>query len=211
MKKTLLSVLAGLTIIGSATALPTPDDRKALCDQNPDTMVWVEKTKACIDINPCESSNNTIKTTYCVSEIDHPNWLRINDLFKDKLDLIVERYVENVLNTKVSNLSVFNGEKKTETEYFAVKTADGGYLVGEIEGVHFSKDICFEAIHLTRRVYGNENDNGGNVYGGYVFSKIPYDSELCEDMGDFASLLANKIIERANHETKCELLWCEKE
>ena len=50
MKKTLLSVMAGLTVVGSASAAPTPEERKELCQLLIDkgTHVWVEKTQACI-------------------------------------------------------------------------------------------------------------------------------------------------------------------
>ena len=55
MKKTLLSVLAGLTVVGSAIAAPTPEDRKALCQllMEKGTHVWVDKSQACIPRNPC--------------------------------------------------------------------------------------------------------------------------------------------------------------
>ena len=68
MKKTLLSVLAGLTVIGSASAAPTPEDRKALCDLliQKGTHVWVEKTSACIPVNPCLSDDEQIKEAYCI-------------------------------------------------------------------------------------------------------------------------------------------------
>ena len=65
MKKTLLSVLAGVSVIGAASAVPSVADRKAMCDKNPDKYVWVEKNQACVPVNPCESSNESIKNTYC--------------------------------------------------------------------------------------------------------------------------------------------------
>ena len=72
MKKTLLSVLAGLTVIGSASAVPTPEDRKALCQLLIDkgTHVWVEKTSACIPVNPCKSDDEQIKEAYCIDTLE---------------------------------------------------------------------------------------------------------------------------------------------
>ena len=40
MKKTLLSVIAGLAVIGSANA-----GIKETCSEHPDKLVWVEKTQ----------------------------------------------------------------------------------------------------------------------------------------------------------------------
>lgn len=66
MKKTLVSIIAGLTVAGTAFALPTPDDRKAMCLKHPEKYVWVEKTQACVPINPCASSNSkAIINAYC--------------------------------------------------------------------------------------------------------------------------------------------------
>ena len=45
MKKTLLSVGAALAVIGSACAVPSVSDRKALCEGHPDKYVWVEKSE----------------------------------------------------------------------------------------------------------------------------------------------------------------------
>ena len=68
MKKTLLSMLAGLVVIGSASAVPSPEDRKALCEKQSDKFVWVEKTQACIPINPCRSTDDKIKEAYCIDD-----------------------------------------------------------------------------------------------------------------------------------------------
>lgn len=60
-----LSIFAGLMVINSVFALPSPEDRKALCDKHPDKYVWVKKTQACIPINPCKSNDTDIKKAYC--------------------------------------------------------------------------------------------------------------------------------------------------
>ena len=67
MKKTLLSVLAVVSVMGTASAVPSAADRKAMCESKPDKYVWVEKNQACIPVNPCgpmEDSN--IKNAYCL-------------------------------------------------------------------------------------------------------------------------------------------------
>ena len=63
MKKTLLSVIAGLAVIGSATAVPSMDVQQKNCEDG--QHVWVEKTKTCVPINPCLSDDADIKRAYC--------------------------------------------------------------------------------------------------------------------------------------------------
>lgn len=60
MKKTLLSVVAGLAVVSAANA-----GIKETCLEHPDKLVWVEKTQRCIPINPCESDDPEIKRVYC--------------------------------------------------------------------------------------------------------------------------------------------------
>ena len=64
MKKIIFGILAGIVIIGSASAVPSPADRKRLCEQQPDKFVWVEKNQACVPINPCLSDNREVKLAY---------------------------------------------------------------------------------------------------------------------------------------------------
>ena len=71
MTKTLLSILVGIVVAGSASAVPTPDDRRALCERHSDKYVWVQNTGACVSINPCKSDDYTIKDAYCVDIFDN--------------------------------------------------------------------------------------------------------------------------------------------
>lgn len=57
MKKTLLSVLAGLAVITSASA-----GIKETCLQNPDKLFWVEDSQACVPLNTCYE---TKYSAYC--------------------------------------------------------------------------------------------------------------------------------------------------
>ena len=65
MKNVLLSALAGLAVINAASAAPSVEQRKEMCEKHPDKYVWVEKNSACIPINPCASTNESIKSSYC--------------------------------------------------------------------------------------------------------------------------------------------------
>ena len=105
MKKTLLSVLVGLVVIGSASAVPSPEDRKALCEKQSDKFVWVEKTQACIPINPCLSSVSAIEEAYCI-QLDGAAYLPNDQI---KRNLIIERYVEKKLQTSVVKISEVPG------------------------------------------------------------------------------------------------------
>ena len=114
MKKTLLSVLAGITVIGSAAALPSVEERKTLCDKYPDKYVWVEKTEACVPINPCKSEHREIRKGYCA----------IFGLPADetKCEAAAKIFAEAQYGTSMTSF------KKLEDGYFAMTTADGGYI-----------------------------------------------------------------------------------
>lgn len=62
MKKTLLSVLAAVSVIGAASAVPSAADRKAMCESKPDKYVWVEKNQACVVRSACD---NDRFSSYC--------------------------------------------------------------------------------------------------------------------------------------------------
>ena len=94
MKKSLLFGLGGFMIVSSVFALPAPEDRKALCEKYPDKYVWVEKTEACVPVNPCLSDNAKIKQSYCDDEtfadvrltyINACSVMEMNDVFMDCL------------------------------------------------------------------------------------------------------------------------------
>lgn len=134
MKKTLLSILTGLMVIGLAVAAPTPDDRRALCEKHPEKYVWVEKDQFCAPINPCESDNAEIKEAYCLAFPMLPK-------FWVKSLSIVDIYVKNVLHTKLSDMALqfiqpgvgfvplSEVQHEDKTGYIGFKTVDGGYFV----------------------------------------------------------------------------------
>ncbi len=65
MKKTLLSIIAGFMVMGTAFAVPSVAERKNLCEKYPDKYVWVERTQACVPIHPCASNDWDIRSAYC--------------------------------------------------------------------------------------------------------------------------------------------------
>ena len=186
MKKTLLSVIAGLAVINAASAVPSPADRKALCLKHPDKYVWVEKTEACVPVNPCKSDNVglAVADMYCYSEIGLPR-----DPFKAEQWL--NRYVGKVLHTSVVSVSrTVNGE-----QYYGVSTSDGNYFVampigrGLVDEANKLDYYSALAIHA----YGYDENSP---------FKISNATE-CRDIGDFAALLADELIESKYEAGSC--------
>lgn len=125
MKKTLLSVIAGLAVINAASAVPSPADRKALCEKHPDKYVWVEKTEACVPINPCKSDSSTIQEAYCnrvFKDVQLGNWR--------KGATVVEEYARNNLGVGAVLIleNSFFGQ-----DYVRAVLDDGGYMVFEFD------------------------------------------------------------------------------
>ncbi|MCR5194489.1 MAG: hypothetical protein K6B71_03125 [Alphaproteobacteria bacterium] len=158
MKKTLLSVLAGLTVMGSAFADgPSVEDRKKLCQLLIDkgTHVWVEKTEACIPINPCHSDDSKIKEAYCI----YPYNLYFAS--GEAVEIFAKKYANNILKTDVAKTNVHDSVKTIEKEkkkgyryaleggyfYLQMHTTDGGFysvpvaLRTELEGKHLDP-VC---------------------------------------------------------------------
>lgn len=108
--KLILGALLCATICGSAFAISV-DDRQAFCNQYPDKYVWVEKTQACVPVDPCDSTIQDIKDAYCVRAAfaagpEH-----------------MENYIETVLGTSARWGKVLADGKH------AYYTTDGLYLV----------------------------------------------------------------------------------
>ena len=120
MKKTLLSVIAGLAVIGSATAVPSMDVQQKNCEDG--QHVWVEKTKTCVPINPCLSGDRTISEAYCIDDFNN---------IEDGLVWLVKLYAQNVLKTEVSGTTHLVSDDMSCHWYLAVKTSDGGYFVAD--------------------------------------------------------------------------------
>ena len=140
MKKTLLSVVAGLAVVSAANA-----GIKETCLEHPDKLVWVEKNQRCIPINPCVSDDIEIRDTYC--DIDF-------NTIEDNLVQIVKLYARNVLGTEVSSTTHLSSNDGYW--YLAVKTMDGGYFVAAGAGfVEYTKDhLVANVIFDARKALG---------------------------------------------------------
>ena len=201
MKKTLLSVLAGLTVIGSASAAPTPEDRKALCQLLIDkgTHVWVEKTKACIPVDPCnEEVYSDIHQAYCII-VFGTNPLPPDTVIMNKL---VNTYAEKVLNTQVTNLKTptFKDKYGYDKDRVAITTSDGGYYVFADYAKHAKWDldsaylagVSFEA-HGYRPISFTV-PKSDTTYDGRPFNRV---SSVPKDYGDYRYISANQCHEIA--------------
>lgn len=179
MKKTLLSVIAGLAVINVASAVPSPADRKALCEKHPDKYVWVDKTQACIPNNPCKDDYVGLEgiMAYCYSDIALPR-----DPFE--AEKWVNRYVEKNLHTTVVGFSRFAGG---DPNYYSVSTADGNFFAAfrvtpnYLEGSTRQQYYAALAIHA----YGHDENSPFQVKS----------EQECKDIADFASLLSDELIE----------------
>ena len=194
MKKTLLSVIAGLAVIGSATAVPSMDVQQKNCEDG--QHVWVEKTKTCVPINPCESDDAEIKRAYClvggVVALPHD---------KGKRDLMINTYVSNVQYTGVSAIT------EIDSEYVGVKTLDGNYCVFKLS--KYADDHCLSQMM-----------RGFNVYG-YGWDKLEFEDRAdmnisysanvnseteCNNIINFASAMADKDFDGKYESGKCILV-----
>lgn len=185
MEKVLLSILAGIIVAGSASAVPSVDARKKACEQQPD-KVWVEKTKACIPANSCSQDNYEIRNVYC-SSIQVP---------REKTELVVGKYIEKVLHTSMIESTA---RPLYSPDGVGVETADGGYMAFEYDffktpmSVSRASEIAFEAFG-TYHVGSAQDFTTDYRYEGYVCGKTESKS-LCQEVTDFASKLIDKPLD----------------
>lgn len=191
MKKTLLSVVAGLAVINAASAVPSPEDRKAMCDKYPDKYVWVEKNKACVPINPCISTNEDIRKSYCMTPMRDQH---LSSDAKSAIELVLNRYAEKVLQSKVASTKLvapfLNDDKVI---YVAAQTTDGNYFVATASGSKPSDPFLMmydAAFAYGLRLEGKE--------GQYWIENVN-SLEECTDIVDFASLLAGEVVHTDFH------------
>lgn len=198
MKKTLLSVIAGLAVIGSATAVPSMDVQQKNCEDG--QHVWVEKTKTCVPINPCLSNDENIKKAYCLAEdmADLPH-------DKGKRDLMINTYIGNVSNTGVSAIT------EIDSEYVGVKTQDGNYLVFKLS--KYADDHCLSQMIRGFHVYGYgwdklEFEDRADINIGYS-ANVNSETE-CNNIINFASAMAGKDFNGKYESGKCVLVCIDK-
>ena len=181
MKKTLLSVVAGVAVIGAANA-----GIKETCLEHPDKLVWVEKTQRCIPINPCKSDDETIQDVYCNKTFAN---VQLGDWFSGPK--VVEAYVEKVLGLHVvdnrtyvqTDINVFG------QDYVPCKTNDGGYVVFEFDDLNdwTSSDIYEGVVESACIIYNGEFSNLNGAKGGLFCAGSSEDD--CVKIAKFATEL----------------------
>ncbi|MCR4917425.1 MAG: hypothetical protein K5912_00585 [Alphaproteobacteria bacterium] len=148
MKKTLVSILSGLVVIGSASAIPTPDTARENCMklEQEGTHVWVSKDSTCIPINPCaEDASPETNKKYCL-EFGIPTE-------KKNQDLMLKTYAENVLKTSIQEIKTLPPDSsEPDKSYYGIKTTDGGYFAAYTESVVY--DDCSSMIVQSALAYG---------------------------------------------------------
>ncbi|MCR5193898.1 MAG: hypothetical protein K6B71_00005 [Alphaproteobacteria bacterium] len=198
MKKTLLSVLAGLTVMGSEFADgPSVEDRKKLCQLLIDkgTHVWVEKTKACIPVNPCLSVDEEIKKAYC------------NTVFADvqvgvgQDRKLAEKWLEKhgySVGPIIMHGST-KGERVIGDDYLAFKVDSGSNYI------QFQFDDVSESVEPTRalgiakgicKIYnGNVTDEAGSALTKVsVFCANIKSEDTCNEMLSFYKEFENRTV-----------------
>ena len=188
MKKTLLSVLASFLVIGSAFAVPSVDERKALCDKHPDKYVWVEKTQACVPVNPCESANSDIRAAYCAESVP----VLPSDI--SKRNTIMDEYVHRVMGTVPSEI------KEVSDKVVGIKTDDGRYIAF-MYGSLSDQSSCLLNLMYAVSVYGHLaidlHQMDGTETNHFLLGYGDYgdiSEEEMKNIADFASRLQDDII-----------------
>ena len=171
----LLSVLAGVMVVGSASALPSLEQRQALCEKHPDKYVWVSKNNACIPINPCEANDKTIGEAYCIVGASA---LPANI---EKAKLLVEKYTQNVMGTTMSDLNVL------DNRYYSLETSDGGYYV-------LHKGASDEEINVYLAAQWSAWAHGYDWSGLKNTTFQVSDEKTCNDIIDFASVFSGDTL-----------------
>jgi len=199
MKKTLLSILAGLAVIGSASAVPGPEERMELCKKHPEKYVWVEKTQACIPINPCESNNPDIFSAYCMLANDRPLYST-----GEKLDYVIKYFTEHSLKDTVKETHFLDGD------FVAVNTTGGYYFVARVINptTPIGPNPIFQYITDAIDAVNMKSWHAGyNAESRKVEISGNNAEAFCEEVADLASLLADTVITASSDASKCILRW----
>jgi hypothetical protein len=198
MKKTLLSVIAGLAVIGSATAVPSMDVQQKNCEDG--QHVWVEKTKTCVPINPCLSDDLDIQRAYCFPvDTNSGEIIYIDTHFPNEtdLDMFIDKYVQTVLKTvavekidlgRTGVIEGYNFDNGYREKAIGVKMADGGYFV--IKYIIKSYDGPADVLAVASQAYGRYIFNSDGDRGIIYFAVGYMSEELCKDIVNFASRLS---------------------
>lgn len=208
MKKIVFGILALFVVAGSVSAVPSVDDRRAMCEKT-DGYVWVPKTKACIPVNPCKSDNFTIKDAYCVDIFDEVQthgdlYLGLVELYarahklqcapvEQKAKLVGQDYVMCMGDdVRVFEFDDIQDSNSTKSSDFFVNLATG---LCEAVGGYFDsddnlcKDVLVEEcdmINETIQKYPAELTGRGDGFAEYHLTHARYVPDVA------ACLLVNK-------------------
>ncbi|MBO4583319.1 MAG: hypothetical protein J5714_04675 [Alphaproteobacteria bacterium] len=161
MKKTLLSVVAGLAVIGSSFAVPSLDRQREDCEENPN-FVWVEMTKTCVPVNPCNSDNMEIKRAYC----DEVTFADISLSYIPALMVISAKEYVRVGFGGVDMKS----DWVSEPNYIGFSDTNlGSYMVYKFADANLSRSSATEYLKAYCRAFGG---NGEKYYNDKGFAAI---------------------------------------
>ncbi len=195
MKKTLLSAVAGLAVINAAFAIPSPGDRKKLCESKPFDFVWVEKTQTCVPINPCKTSNDKIRDAYCIEAGGVAGIDTANEA--------IRRYAKNVMKVGVDSIKVVDNGYRP---FLSLRTTDGGYYVFGFDGGDYGNNIQGQ-LKLACWAYGKQLHYDLN-YDSPRYGCLGVNSQKeCDDMADFASLLSGDLVEGEVEQLGQKVCW----
>ena len=185
MKKTLLSAVASLAVIGSACAAG-PDT----C--NPDKYVWVEKDELCIPKNPCKSKSDVIRNAYCITVFDG-----LQLPWETAGEWLAEAYIKNVLNTTGSYQNNLGRNATTHlwgNDYMDYKLYNGGYVVFEFDdlmdesaGATASHPLGFSVNGSLKKFRADNAIKGAFLAFGYSDSTVVQDEALCKKIASLAT------------------------
>ena len=191
MKKTLLSVLAGITVIGSAAALPTPKQRELLCKKRPDKYLWVPAGDgACVEYNPCMSDSSTDREVYCNKTFSN---IRIRNA--SAADALVDAYTKGKF---AMNVLLFVQHPKTRLDskkYHVTTDTQRALTTWQDYRVFEFEQIGYDGARLAYDAFaGACTANGGNIStkdknACIVDHEYGYRGKNCKDVSDLAELV----------------------
>jgi hypothetical protein len=209
MKKTLLSIIAGLAVVSSVGAAPDASRKREICEKHPEKYVWVEKDEFCAPINPCESKDETIRKAYCVS------FGSGNTAFYSKtpegLEMLGRKYAETVLRQVVDSIVRIRDHIRLNDDVAAMgfKTSDGGYFafmggpIFDNDADTFCKWTVVDAVnaHGGNGTYIDdviEEDKSSGIHTISITQFYRISSDTCQRIRDFAQNLINVELHNTN-------------
>lgn len=165
MKKTLLSVITGLAVIGSAQA-----GIKETCLQHPDKLVWVEKTQRCVPINPCLSDDKEIKDAYC-DDTTFAN-ISLSNIHASMVVGLVPLYRKCLLGEELPDAFPVKYPSLAEPNYLAEHLVGAGmYTVYKFANLDVNRSSAMEYLKGVCNAIGGA-DTGRTFYNDAGFASI---------------------------------------